>query len=186
MHSSSRPRAPAAPHVYPSRCPGRVRHAAPTRPCCRGSCCQGDRAAPACEQCSPSHQGTRGRPAPSPPASSTQPRTSGPCCRKLSTEGHVSRVYVRPHSADCARPATAPRPRAQLPHTAGSRAGQGLGSACRKARLALSPCRPGFQKKLISSKLTFFYSSSTDLQQIEQNWGMGMLQFRAQTQLRSV
>lgn len=132
VQGSSRPWAPTAPRAYPSRCPGRGRHTAPTRPCCRGSCCQGDRAAPACVRCSPSRQGTRGRPAPSPPASSTRPRTSGLCCRKLSTEGHVSRACVRPHSADRARPARAPRARAQLLHTAGSRAGQGPGLSMQK------------------------------------------------------
>lgn len=160
---------------------------APTRPCCRGPCRQGDRAAPACARCSPSRQGTHDRPVPSPRASSTQPRMSGPCCRKLSTEGHVSRAVCGhvPQTAHLGPGHSCSTLRA-------AERGRGPGSVGRRARLALNLLLPGFttiilsQKKLTSSKSISFCSST--VQKIEQNWGKlrGGLQCRPQMQLGSV
>lgn len=90
----------ARPAVSPQAAPG-DRCAEPTRPCSRAPCGLGHRAAPGRVQCSPSRQGTRGCPAPTPPASSTRRRTAGLCCLQLNT-----------HEAS-AEPAAVPRPRRQ-------------------------------------------------------------------------
>lgn len=103
--------------VDPASRPARVRRAGPTRRCCRGPGGPGGRAAPGRAQGWLRPQGTRGRRAPAPQASSTPQRTSGLCCLQLRDKGEVRRVWAPPpRPRTCRRhPGTPPAEPARHP-----------------------------------------------------------------------